>query len=192
MKLWDCILAGQWFDKNKQKTKPWEILTPTWSPTCSSCASYSPWSRIMGWRCGRLQARKIFEGAFKCIKAQMAYFAFGGGPRICIGQSFGLIEAKIAVDMILQHFSFELSPSYIHSPITVVTNQPKHGAQIILHKLLSTSNIWDRRVHCCRIFLWLSSMKVIIKVNLVSSCRIGISVYFLLFQNGRWKFISCQ
>ncbi|KAJ8452420.1 hypothetical protein Cgig2_006225 [Carnegiea gigantea] len=51
------------------------------------------------------------------------------------GEKFAMTEAKIALSMILQRFSWELSPSCIHSPITVVTLKPQHGAEIILHRL---------------------------------------------------------
>lgn len=83
-------------------------------------------------------------GISNASKHPMVFLLFGGGPRICIGQNFALMEAKIAFAMILQQFSFDLSPSYIHAPITVITNHPKYGAQvIILHKLSSTSNLCD-------------------------------------------------
>ncbi|KAK9092521.1 hypothetical protein Syun_027432 [Stephania yunnanensis] len=74
-------------------------------------------------------------GVANAAKGKASFFTFGWGPRICIGQQFALLEAKIAVTMILQHFSFELSPTYVHSPYSLVTIQPQFGAPIVFHKL---------------------------------------------------------
>lgn len=79
---------------------------------------------------------RFSNGILKASKNnEVSLFPFGWGPRVCIGQNFALLEAKLALSLILQNFSFELSSSYVHAPIRHASIQPQFGAPLILHQV---------------------------------------------------------
>ncbi|KAI8548795.1 hypothetical protein RHMOL_Rhmol07G0301800 [Rhododendron molle] len=64
-----------------------------------------------------------------------AFFPFGLGARICVGQNLAVVEAKIVLAMIIRRYYLSVSPSYVHAPTQYVTLQPQHGAHILLRRV---------------------------------------------------------
>jgi cytochrome P450 len=61
-----------------------------------------------------------------------AYLPFGGGPRICIGNSFAIMEAKLILATIAQQYSLRMIPTQRVMPEPLVTLRPKYGMKMRL------------------------------------------------------------
>jgi len=62
---------------------------------------------------------------------RFAYFPFGGGPRVCVGASFAMMEATLLLAMIQQKFHLDLVPNHPIEIFATVTLRPKHGIRMI-------------------------------------------------------------
>ena len=62
---------------------------------------------------------------------RFAYFPFGGGPRVCVGASFAMMEATLLLAMIQQRYHLELVPNHPVEVLASVTLRPKHGIRMI-------------------------------------------------------------
>jgi cytochrome P450 len=63
---------------------------------------------------------------------KFAYLPFGGGPRICIGNRFAMMEAKLALATIARRFRFELDPETKVDLFPSVTLRPRGGLKLRL------------------------------------------------------------
>lgn len=61
-----------------------------------------------------------------------AYLPFGGGPRICIGNHFALMEAHILLALIVSRFHLRLASGAKIEPLRYVTCAPKHGLPMVI------------------------------------------------------------
>jgi cytochrome P450 len=59
------------------------------------------------------------------------YLPFGGGPRICIGQHFALVEATLVLATLLREVRLEVAPGFPVEPEALVTLRPRHGLLMI-------------------------------------------------------------
>ena len=65
---------------------------------------------------------------------RFAYFPFGGGPRVCVGAAFAMLEATLLLAMIQQKFHIDLIPGHSVKPVASVTLRPQDGIHVTLHR----------------------------------------------------------
>jgi cytochrome P450 len=64
-------------------------------------------------------------------RLRFAYFPFGGGPRICIGEGLALVEARLIVAMTLRRFRLRPAPGWRIAADPSVTLRPRHGVPVL-------------------------------------------------------------
>src|SRR6266849_7913966 len=62
---------------------------------------------------------------------RFAYFPFGGGPRVCVGAAFAMMEATLLLAMIQQKYHLEVVQGHPIEVFASVTLRPKHGIRVI-------------------------------------------------------------
>ena len=63
-----------------------------------------------------------------------AYFPFAGGPRMCIGSNFAMMEAQLVLATIAQRYQLRLVPGHPVEPQMKVTLRPKYGLRMTIHR----------------------------------------------------------
>jgi cytochrome P450 len=64
---------------------------------------------------------------------KFAYVPFGAGPRQCIGNSFGLMEASLIIACIAQRFELHLMPGVEAEPQALFVLRPNRDLMMSLH-----------------------------------------------------------
>jgi cytochrome P450 len=67
-------------------------------------------------------------------RSRWSYFPFGGGPRRCIGESFAIMEAQLALAMVTQRYRLCLVPEHPVVPQPQLTFTPRHGILMTLKR----------------------------------------------------------
>ncbi|KAM5560774.1 cytochrome P450 714A1-like [Rosa sericea] len=78
---------------------------------------------------------RFANGVSESCKYPQAYMPFGFGTRLCIGQTFAMLQLKIVLSLILSKYSFSLSPNYRHSPVYKMLLLPEHGIRLIVRRV---------------------------------------------------------
>lgn len=74
-----------------------------------------------------------FENNYLKTIPSFAYFPFGGGPRVCIGNHFSFMEAVLVLACISQRFRIRLAPDHHEvKPLPLLSLRPRSGLRMIV------------------------------------------------------------
>ncbi|HXI92651.1 MAG TPA: cytochrome P450, partial [Blastocatellia bacterium] len=65
-------------------------------------------------------------------RPRYAYFPFGGGPRMCIGEQFAWMEGILLLAVIAQKWKLRLVHGHSVKPQPLITLRPKHGMKMVV------------------------------------------------------------
>ena len=84
---------------------------------------------------------------FRARLPKYAYFPFGGGPRLCIGQQFALLESTIILTRMIQHGTWELPGWQRITAQPSITLRPKQAVMVRLRSKNTTSDGGAASIH---------------------------------------------
>jgi cytochrome P450 len=62
------------------------------------------------------------------------YMPFGGGPRMCIGNNFAMLEMQVILITLYRKFRFKLKEGHVVEQDPLVTLRPKYGLMMVAEK----------------------------------------------------------
>ena len=71
---------------------------------------------------------------------RMAYFPFGGGARVCVGNHFARLEAVLVLAAVLQHRRVRTIPGYAPDFIPSITLRTRNGVQLAVEPRSASSS----------------------------------------------------
>ena len=75
-----------------------------------------------------------WEGGFAKRIPKFAYYPFGGGQRMCVGNTFALMEAAIILAAVGQRYRFTIDPKAVIDIKPQMTLEPANGIPVILQR----------------------------------------------------------
>jgi cytochrome P450 len=70
----------------------------------------------------------------KAARPKFSYFPFGGGLRVCLGESFAWMEGVLVMATLAQRWQMQLVPGQRVEPQPLITLRPKFGMRMLLRR----------------------------------------------------------
>jgi cytochrome P450 len=72
---------------------------------------------------------RFIKGSEK-LRTPFTYLPFGGGPRVCIGNQYAMLQILMILNSLLRKYDFQLTPGQTIEARPMVILRPKHGIRI--------------------------------------------------------------
>ena len=76
--------------------------------------------------------KRTVDAAAAEARDRFLYMPFGGGPRICVGANFAMMQAQIILATLLARFRFEPGPDPVPSPTMSMTVRSDGGVRLVV------------------------------------------------------------
>ena len=73
-------------------------------------------------------------------RPKFAYFPFGAGTRVCIGEQFAWMEGTLVLATIAQRWRLRLVPGHPVAPQAIITLRPRHGMRMVVEERLAVGS----------------------------------------------------
>ncbi|HEX4591406.1 MAG TPA: cytochrome P450 [Gemmataceae bacterium] len=81
----------------------------------------------------KFRPERWLDGSTKDLP-KFAYFPFGGGPRMCIGNTFAMMETVAVLTEVIRRFHFERTEKEPLLPMPSITVRPDRPLNVVLHE----------------------------------------------------------
>jgi cytochrome P450 len=72
---------------------------------------------------------RFVKGSDK-LRTPFTFVPFGGGPRVCIGNHYAILQILMILSVVLRKYDFEVVPGQSIGPRAMVILRPKHGIKM--------------------------------------------------------------
>src|SRR6202000_2829976 len=79
---------------------------------------------------------RFVKGSEK-VRAPFTYLPFGGGPRVCIGNHYAMLQILMILSELLRKYDFELTPGQTIEARPMVILRPRHGIRMSFTKAVA-------------------------------------------------------